>query len=58
MAMIVGTAGRPAVLLTKRQAMVRVIAVGPISWHQPRLMSMLAGSLAVEKVCSAALRRG
>ena len=34
-----------------------VMAVTPVSRHQPRLMLLLAGSLAVEKVRSAAVRR-
>src|SRR6266542_3533335 len=33
------------------------IGVSPMSRHQPRLMSLLAGSLTVEKVRSAAERR-
>ncbi|HCU91939.1 MAG TPA: hypothetical protein DHU96_04085 [Actinobacteria bacterium] len=38
-------------------AVSKVIAVRPVSWHQPRLVSLLAGSLAVAKVRSAAVRR-
>src|SRR5712691_12607228 len=40
-----------------RVAVNKVIAVRPIRRHQPREMSLLAGSLAVEKVRSAAVRR-
>src|SRR5450755_1067624 len=40
-----------------RLAVNRVIAVRPVRRHQPREMSLLAGSLAVEKVRSAAVRR-
>src|SRR6266545_395989 len=40
-----------------RQAANSAIGVSPMSRHQPRLMSLLAGSLTVEKVRSAAERR-
>jgi hypothetical protein len=40
-----------------RVAVSKVVAVRPMRRHQPREMSLLAGSLAVEKVRSAALRR-
>src|ERR1700686_2540085 len=40
-----------------RLAVNKVIAVRPMRRHQPWLMSLLAGSLAVEKVRSAAVRR-
>ncbi len=42
---------------TSRQPANSVIGVSPVRRHQPRLMSLLAGSLAVEKVRSAAERR-
>jgi hypothetical protein len=41
----------------KQQAAKSVIAVSPASRHQPRLMGLMAGSFAVEKVCSAPARR-
>src|ERR1022692_2083680 len=41
-----------------RQAANSVIGVSPMRRHQPRLMSLAAGSLAVEKVRSAAEGRG
>src|SRR5580698_3765978 len=40
-----------------RQASQSVIGVRPMSWVQPRAMLLLAGSLTVEKVRSAPVRR-
>ena len=40
-----------------RQASQSMSGVRPVSRHQPRAMLLLAGSLAVEKVRSAAVRR-
>ena len=42
---------------TSRQASQRVSGVRPMRRHQPRAMLLLAGSLAVEKVRSAPVRR-
>jgi len=43
-------------LTTKTLKVKSVIAVVPITWHQPRRTSFAAGSLIVEKVRSTLLR--
>jgi hypothetical protein len=43
--------------MMSRQASQRVSGVRPMRRHQPRVMLLLAGSLAVEKVRSAPVRR-